>query len=234
MKILACLRYFAVPLFLSAAYLGLGLSHAQADFVLYDNGVTTIDFPRWSDRANGQEIADDFSLTTDAVVQTIHWSGVYDQNNIVDDTDDNFEILIKIDLDPTGDFNFVTLFSLQTTNANRVDSGQDFGNLDIFDYQVEVSSLGIDLLANQTYWLSIVNETSSPVGEWAWSAQANAGRAAFKNNTTQLDWTTFAGATDFQINGAAVPEPSSFCLLGGLGLLISGTFATRRRELSRK
>ena len=195
---------------------------ANADIVLYDNGLTNNDSPYWSDVGNGQILADDFTLAGDALLSQISWSGVY--GGIAPVQTDFFEIRILQDVDPTAGVRFLTLHSIQTSAVNRVDSGMNFGSLDVFDYSADVSSLNIELDGNEVYWLSIFNETPVSAGGnagWAWSAQDNLGIMASTNPTRP--WSTFSSSTDFQLIGhfTAVPEPSSFLLaIAGVSVLM--------------
>lgn len=206
-------------------------SDVLGDVVLYDNGVTNIDSPYWSDLGNGQLLADEFSFADDALLTSISWSGVYGGIDPVET--DFFEIKVLQDVDPTDGVRFLTLHSIQTSDVNRVDSGTNFGSLDIYNYNVDISDLEIELEGNEVFWLSIFNETPVSSGGnagWAWSAQDNDEIMAYTNPSTP--WTVLTGATDCQLSGnfTAVPEPSGLLLpLSGLVYLV----LRRRDELAK-
>lgn len=218
---------FTLAILLATVLLQISSGNARSDVVLYNNGVTNIDTPYWSDVSNGQLLADDFALTGDALLSEISWSGVY--GGISPLQTDFFEIKILQDVDPSDEVRFLTVHAIQTSDVNRVDSGSNFGSLDIFNYTADVSSLDIMLDGDEIYWLSIYNETPVSSGGnagWAWSAEDNSGSMASMNPTRP--WSTFASSTDFELLGSfsAIPEPSGLVL----STAFVAIFITRRRR----
>lgn len=92
------------------------------------------------------------------------------------------------------------------------------------------TSTGLALTAGTVYWL--VAQETDPGTEQAWDYAFNDATNTIAFNqlgSTTGPWTTFSG-TDvaFQINGAPIPEPATFALLG-TGLLVGVAGAVRRR-----
>lgn len=112
------------------------------------------------------QLADDFQLQPGAsTISDVHWWGGY--NNNTPGTDD-FTIRIFADISGTPEIDPLNEFAVGT--VNRVDTGVvGHPDLNVFFYSVEISPLA--LAANTTYWLSIVNDTTTTptLDFWGWS-----------------------------------------------------------------
>lgn len=163
--------------------------------------------------------ADNFTLTTDAVLNSISWLGAYRNTNSPLDDADNFTLVIFSNNIPNNlpDALSPPLLNINIGNTDsRVNSGENAGtsNFNIFSYQADLSS---DLsLSAGTYWLSIINNTN--LG-WAWGASSISGDIAFTDS--ESFWSQSNGTLQFELNTAAVPLPAASWLLasGFLGLL---------------
>lgn len=215
------LRLAALPAVIVAAILGMP---AFAD-VIFDNGVP-VGSPdgtsHWLSDRDGNaavdyaEQADDFVLADgiDTIVD-FHWWGVYANRNTP--SPDAFTIRIFEDNGGTPEVTPIVEFA--TGDAVRSIYGLDDIGLTIYQYDLVVHPIVLN--SGQTYWLSIVNDTSNDIDDdWYWSQSANSG-----NSVTRLadggEWDARAPVEfAFYLTGpsAVVPEPASIGLLG-LGLL---------------
>ena len=188
--------------------------------IVFDTNVTP-NTAYFSDAgSSGQRIYDDFvlspSLSTSVTVAA--WSGVYATRNVVPD---DFTIEFW---DNAGSVPGNLITSINVGNANRVQNGTlvlgPTAQWDIYDYQVQFAN--VDLNPNQTYWLSVRNNTSEG---WAWTTDTTRGQISFRTSPTGRLFNT---TSTMQFRLESTPEPGSAVMF-----VIGITFAMRRRRRTR-
>lgn len=197
--------------------------------VVYDSGGPNNAQWRNSDFSNqfAGEAADDFILSSDNQVTSVHWYGSY----LFTDTQpmpDDFTIYFYSDNTntPAADpFHTATFTSV----VNRTFTGEvvsiEWGDFEMYEYEVDISAVA--LLGSTRYWLSIVNNTQEPgaYGGWAWAYNSDAGGTTHRWRSEGDDWTAYGSSNlAFSLhNNVSVSEPSALVLLGialaGLGLI---------------
>lgn len=204
-------------IFVALAYAVLTLVCTPATAALiFDNGDSAGRDGGWSDFDQGQEIADDFTLGAGRnSVSAISWSGSYYDTNTPTAADDftfNFY---------TADLGLTPFLSIHIADeASRVDSGIDntlFG-LDVYDYFATIPA--ITLLPNETYFLSIVNNTVNDSDDWLWDvSNPVAGNGRFRPGPGD-PWITVRSELTFKLYGepVALPSTASLFILGILAL----------------
>jgi hypothetical protein len=98
--------------------------------------------------------------------------------------------------------------------VNRTDSGATIFGANIYNYSATIASTA--LTAGQTYWLSVVNNTSIDTNDdWYWLTNST-GNAAQRHNIGVAFSLSPPASFDFSLsnNAASVPEPATFGLLG--------------------
>jgi hypothetical protein len=177
-----------------------------------------------SDKDFGVQAADDFALLSGAtIIRDVHWFGFY-IGNITLPTD-NFTLLIYADSSGAPGS---LLHELSLGAVSRTPSGFMIATTPIFAYSADITAI-TDLSAGTTYWLSVLNDTTNQLGEWAWSDNGTTGNAMFRT-LPNGPWTatTFPIGLAFSltddVTDGRVPEPSTLLLLGGgmLGLAWRG------------
>jgi hypothetical protein len=157
-------------------------------------------------------IADRFTLTKDAEITEVTWSGQYSDNGTppVDDFTLRF---FEID---RGTVSFEPLVELNLGNVARTDSGTDYFMVDVFDYSATFAPF---TLKQGEYLLSIVNNTIEEPDDWFWSSTLpqNQDFTHFYREKDGEAWrdniagVPFVGNMAFALAGktTSVPEPST-------------------------
>lgn len=172
------------------------------------------------------EHANDFQLQPwAATITDIHWWGAYAQSNTpgVDD------FTIRIYGDNGGSPNLTSLFELTNLTVSRVDSNLNIPtqtSADVYFYSVDIAPIA--LTPNTTYWISIINDTTSDTNDdWYWADSVE----FFGNARYRLvdggAWSAASYDSAFYLTGPVVPEPASLTMVG-LGLLALAGFRNRR------
>ncbi|MEQ9608764.1 MAG: PEP-CTERM sorting domain-containing protein, partial [Kiloniellaceae bacterium] len=140
---------------------------------------------------------------------------------------------IRLFADSAGEPAAAPSYEFAVGNAvGRTDTGIDtvVGTpRDVYAYAIELAA-PVALLADTTYWLSIVYDTPlGPALAWAWSAPFGGSLA---QRSSALVWTETSFETLFTLTDdplTTVPEPASLALFGaGLALLGPGLGWMRR------
>ena len=208
----------ALRLLLISVHLGFaGMAQAM---MIYDNGAA-LNTAVFSDPNTPQFIADNFSLSPGSnQITGIRWRGVYASADPV--VPDNF--IVQFFADEAGVPSLSPFISLFIGALSRTDTGKVLFSDSVFSYSATIAPIA--LTPNTTYWLSIVNDTSSQLNaDWAWAGQLfDFGGGSIGSRTgADFPWSVSSSfAQDFTLSNAqAIPELPSIVLLclGFLSLL---------------
>ena len=206
---------------------------ATAD-VIFDNGTYSTSVLHTSNPEGGSFLhANSFVLQDGAsTITDIHWWGSYVSDTAVQN--DDFTIQIFADDGGIPDVASALFLDLNVGNAvNRMDTGDDYLEFNIYSYSADFSPLQLD--AGTVYWVSIFNNPGpNPGPNWAWMEADGtySGSIAYLAEGFGTGWQNNAyegRALAFQLtnDGVVVPEPASITLLG---LGIAGLVVRMRRR----
>lgn len=203
---------------------------------VYDNGgMTLLNAPLTSDFdpahvMGAKQGADNFVLSSKATVDGLTFTGAYGFDNTAPAVDD---FTVRIYHDAGGAPALNPFFEQSVGNITRSPTALNYFGFDIFEYETSIAPTLLD--ANQTYWLSIVNNTVGEGDNWGWASTADAGNSmdrladgAAWGVASHGPWGAASSDGDlaFSLQGSFVPEPTT----GALGLLgITGLVMIRRR-----
>ena len=206
----SCTFVFLVPFLLLSEF-------SFADSVVYDNGAggaSGIETAFASDpdfSSNGVRQADDVELAATTFVDGIEWTGVYNGSNIAPEFEE-FSLAIFADNGgvplegpPLAEFAI-------GNNVERVDSGFNVANFDVFEYSAEIS---FTFVAQQRYWISIINDTTGSDADFFWGGlTASAGGNGHIGAIDGSSWSQTSSLHDFRLTASPIPEPGTTMLLG--------------------
>jgi hypothetical protein len=174
-----------------------------------DLGFNDMDYP-------DQLIAEDFTFSNDALMNSITFLGSYYEADTPET--DFFTLTVYHDLlglpDSTSVVSEIVLGDLERTYTGV----NFFTGQKLYTYTADFSAL--NLLANTNYWITVVNDTSTDSDDdWAWAGDSTNGiyGRSFDSGASWSD--TLAGSFSFSIEGIVVPEPSIMCIFG-LGIVV--------------
>lgn len=192
---------------MAAALLVANLAQAVT---IYDNGAPNLVNATASDEDFPNFIADDFTLLAGANTLTeITWWGVYEFGEV----DDDFSILIYESIGGAPDLAPLIEFNLGT--VSRSTTGDLVAGFPLYEYSTTLAPT--TFVAGTTYFVSIVNNTTTGLSDWYWAWSANGGTNTFNREDSSDPWSTYdQGEFAFNMSNDTlpVPEPATLSLLG--------------------
>lgn len=186
----------------SVMWLALSVAGAPVSAMqIFDNGVVGTDSYIVSDASPGadQIVADDFVMPSGfGGITGIQWRGTYARKTTA--AVDTFEVNIYHDV--AGAVDPSPLYSI-SPSVTRHGPDADY----VFAYEALFPQL--DLVAGQTYWLSIAEHLSTDL-RWSW-VQGRDGNLRYENSVAPGFALQIPYKVDFRLfsDAAAVPEPGS-------------------------
>lgn len=212
---------------LGAAAIGLSVGSVAPAVaaVLVDNGAPDLANGVFSDFASQIERGDNFSLSSDANITKINWSGGYANSNTP--LTDSFSVRL---FNIVGGTPNTSPFATLSGSLSRVDSGLNINlpNAQFFDvYNYALTLTTPFSIAAGNYLLSIVNNTTNdPDNNWFWATSAQTRNSQFRSNPGDA-WSGSGQELSFSIEDDTTPIPTPALLPGLLGM---GIAAWRKRK----
>lgn len=180
------------------------------------------------------QVADQFSLTKNAEISEIFWSGQYFPGGtlLVDNFTIRFFEIVQ------GSVSLEPLVELNLGSVERTDSGVDIST-DVFNYSATLAPFS---LKQGDYLFSIVNNTPGQVDDWAWlftqpqdiadcGLPQNSDCVYFYRSKDGEAWDSyFAGDMAFALAGEQVPVPEPSMTFGTIIALGLGALATKSKK----
>ncbi|TAK61890.1 PEP-CTERM sorting domain-containing protein [Methylobacter sp.] len=202
--------------YISSIILTLSFSSAHATTIYEQNYDPTIFGAYYADQ--GQHLYDDFTITTNASVNSLTFWGTYWIDGIAPNPA-NFDITI-------GDSpsNIDNIFSA-TATPTITDTGFDHNGqpgANILEFNITFNTV-IQLAANTQYFLGIYSNDNNPTNRFEWIRSNQTGTLYSNGNPSEL------GNTSFRLSSTStnVPEPTTTVLMG---LGFAGLGYARRRK----
>jgi len=122
--------------------------------------------------------ADDFELTDAATIRSVTWRGMYDSAN-TPMFPTSFDLTIYDDVGGLPG----TVLSNTTVNITGVDTGDDLGIRDVYEFQADLTAT--PLLGGTTYWFSTLADTNADTDDdWRWTSGFSNDASATQDNVT--------------------------------------------------
>lgn len=198
---------------------------------------------------SGNEIVDDFTLTSDAHITDMQFyggfSGNWDQQdgNVTDTGNELYTSLFFVSIysDVAGVPGNSPIFS-GSIYSSGTDTGANsaHGGDDILEFSGQLLSGGFDLAADTQYWVNIVRHWEGDpagVGSFFWQASdfTPDGYLAQRLQLTGDPWETFSNADGnelaFSFSGTVVPVPASVWLFGSGLISLLGLVRQKKTQL---
>lgn len=202
-------------------YVGLvvsGSAGLAAGDLIYDNGPGQADIDggfNVTESNSVSNLADDAQVMVSATVSAIEWFGGYVAGSSVDD------FRIDVFQDASGLPSNMPLASFDVGgNVTRTDVGQQLFGFDVLMFSASVS---FDVVAGETYWISIVDQRDIPPfnsDRFLWLSQNGSGVTAFRD--LGEDWQSSNTEVNFayRLTGNVVPAPGAIAMACvGLGFI---------------
>lgn len=165
----------------------------------------------------GQEMADDFSLSSSGVVDTVTWKGGY---YVAANTTGTESFTVHVHDDANGVPSFSPFYSFVGSASVTATADMTTSSQTIYDYFLDVTDFALS--TGSTYWISIY--TNDNPTDYAWSPSVEGTpQGAIRNDGSW--WFNYDSSTRsnhvFALNSAdtPIPEPSTLIIWTFLGAL---------------
>jgi hypothetical protein len=212
--------------FFAAGSVGLLACSSAPAAVLFSQTITNpavYDGAGASDRDARQQLADDVTLATSAVVTSVTWWGTFGSTD-TPVLPVSFDLVFYADSGGLPDSGSILAFT-SVQFATLADTGDDLNGDDIYVFQADVAP--VQLAAGVKVWFSVLADTANDGDDdflWRLDRHGNSARRFPMSNPFIA---SINSVPLFVLEGNLVPEPSSFALFG-LGAL--GMTLHRRRK----
>lgn len=178
--------------------------------------------------ANGDRIADDFSLVAPATVRSVVWRGAYAPTD-----SPVFPTLFDLTIYADSAGLPGAVLSNTTVGVTGVDTGVDILGFDLYEFAADLTPTVLG--AGTPFWFSAIADTATDVDDsWFWLTGSGLSRAFQPDVTGNGPWQLTANLdqyfilSDVAFSAVVIPEPASAGLLALAGLAL----ARRRRRVA--
>jgi hypothetical protein len=157
-----------------------------------------------------QQIADDFVLPGDSLVNRISWSGFYadrkDPYNLPD-----LQFVIRFYKGDSPDIN--PIYSTTVHATFNITGQTDFFNDSMYDFSAELND-PLMLHAGERYWLSVLDADPATTTNFRWLESANSYNHTHASRPIEgYAWYVFTDRWDCAYTIESIPEPSALVLV---------------------